>query len=282
MIRWVSHVPVLAPHPFGQQASIPDRDLYINRVSNRNFAPKGNPARRIVLLQLSLPIMMSPSGTQNASTVRSDALDIIMNLEAQEFTAADRQRWRGLTVHEPTTDEAWLELAELVAGRVGLRRMVELGDSRIWRQAIAETSRYPLPPLNLPLALWEGYLAHPFSSIKLHFADGPIEPVSDWSKIYYCWHTRSLALDLDSGVAVRAASDVVAVQAAEASAAQIGNLERLRWFQRADPFVPVAIRTSDGNVILVEQRDRIQLDDSASLVAIVSGSGPCVILVETR
>jgi hypothetical protein len=91
-----------------------------------------------------------------------------------------------------------------------------------------------------------------------------------------------LALDLDSGVALRAATDVVAVQAAEASTAQISTLERLRWFQRAEPFVPIAIRSSDGNVILVEHRDRFQLDDSGSLVAVAPGSGSRIHLIQVR
>lgn len=204
----------------------------------------------------------------------------IMDLEAREFTTADRQRWRGFTAYEPTTVEGWLELAELVASRVGIRRMVDLGDPKAWRQAIADTCRYPLPPLNLPLPIWESYLAQPFSAIKFHFADGPIIPVPGWSKVYYCWHTRTLALDLDNEVAVRAATAVVAVQAADKGSTQISTLERLRWFQQADPFVAIAIRTSDGNVILVEHRDRFQVDESGSLVAIASGAGPRIQLVK--
>ena len=205
-----------------------------------------------------------------------------MNLESRELTAADKQRWRSLTVHEPTTDEGWLELADLVLERVGLRQVVQLGDPRKWRQALSEFSQSPLPPLNLPLSVWEGYLAHPFSSVRFHFTNGEIQPVQDWSNVYYCWHSRTLALDLNEGVVVKSAADLAAVEGTEPSAVQCNTTERIRWFKRAEPFVPIAIRTTDGKAFLVDQSNRIQLDDSASVLAIIPASGSGLELITVR
>jgi hypothetical protein len=132
------------------------------------------------------------------------------------------------------------------SGGYRVREAVRLGDPRIWRQAVSELDTLPLPPLNLPLPLWELHQAHPFEGVTLRMQDGQQIAVPDWSKLYYSRHSRWFALSEEKVVRFYDSTQVARGESMRPPAAQTAVLERLLWLQGAEKPVDFVVRTRQG------------------------------------
>ena len=191
-----------------------------------------------------------------------------VTLNGRELSEIEPDKLKVLSGRSPTTQEEWRTLAALVLEVVGVRGFVHAGDSRLWRFAIAEVDIKPLPALNLPLAIWDAYQAHPFDGITLRFENGETMAIADWSQFYYCWHTRKCGLHRENVVTHFDATLVVAAEHALPPSTLTTTLERLNWLKNAETFLAFGIRTRQGQGFLIQSPNEFCLDASASLLAI--------------
>jgi hypothetical protein len=191
-----------------------------------------------------------------------------LGLDGRDFSDLEAQKQHIIQRTAPTTEEGWCALAALATEVIGLREVVRLGDPRLWRQAISELGTLPLPPLNLPLPLWDLYQTHPFEGVTLRMQDGQQVAVPSWSKLYYSWHSRWFALSEDKVVKFYDATQVAGGESIRPPAAQTTVLERLLWLQRAEKPVDFVVRTRQGRGFIVQGNNRFRLDQSGSLLII--------------
>lgn len=203
-----------------------------------------------------------------------------MDLNPKELGKADYERWQRLTMHSPATPEQWRNIAEFVLDAVGLSGIVQFGDIRLWRHAIAERSDTSLPPLNLPLSIWEGYLANPYSNPSFHFADGTTKEVLSWDNVFYSWHSRAIVLFTGTDFTDHWAEKVVGITCAAPAPSHITVLERLQWFKKSEPFLPISVRVRSGNAYMLDDARHFTADPSGSILAIGRPSGTKLIKTE--
>lgn len=196
-----------------------------------------------------------------------------MNLNPRELAKSDYDRWQELTKSAPANTEDWQKIAAFVIDAIGVQNAVQLGDIQLWRHAISQRSDGPLPPLNLPLSIWEAYLSGPFSAPIFHFADGSTKKVESWEHVFYCWHSRMLAMLLDESFVGFSAEQVVAVSRGDHAPSHTLILDRLNWFKNAQGNSPVCIRTKHGKTYLAEEPIFFNVDRSGSILAITGRSG---------
>jgi hypothetical protein len=204
-----------------------------------------------------------------------------LNLDGRDFGKLEEATQKGFPpARIPETKEQWLALVALALEVVGVRAAVRLGDPRIWRQAVSELNTLPLAPLNLPLPVWELYLAHPFEAVTLQLDDGQKVEIPDWSDVYYSWHGRHfLAVARDQKLKWFDAASVEGGQCRKSAATQITTLERLQWLRSAKPPITFAVRTRDGWSCLIKDENRFGIDPTASWLVIEPGEKDQMIFV---
>ena len=191
-----------------------------------------------------------------------------LNLEGTPSRSLNAQKQTILNETAPTTEEDLIRLAAVLLEVVGLRQAVRLGDPRLWRQAISELNLPPLPPLNLPLCVWDLYQAHPFEPVALRLANGETVSLPDWTQLFYSWHSRRFALNANNQIHFYEADQVVAGESLSTQATSAATLDRLLWLQRAEEPSPFVVRTVEGQAFLVDGRDRFRVDPSGSLLVL--------------
>jgi len=191
-----------------------------------------------------------------------------VGLDGRDFSKLEPQKQRLVDQFRPVTPEGWHELAALVLEVIGIRQAVRMGDPRRWRQALSELNTLPLPPLNLPLLLWDLYQSHPFEGVTLRMQDGAQLSVPDWSRLYYCWHSRWFALWEEKMMKFFDATTIVGGESIRPPGTQTTIRERLSWIERAEKPIDFVVRTRQGRGFIVHGTNGFRLDPSGSLLVL--------------
>ena len=172
------------------------------------------------------------------------------------------------SVGMPEEDRPWIELLKMALEKVGVKKALEATDPRLWREAAARLNLPWIPPIHLPVNLWDAYQAAPFSGVTLHLKSGEKLPIEAWSMVHFCWHDCTLAVLCGDKVRFLDVAEVLRVEPNTPSPGSISLLQRLVWLHRAPQFLPFVIRTSDGNGYLISSRNRLQIHRSGTLAAV--------------
>ncbi len=191
-----------------------------------------------------------------------------LRLEGQSFSDLTVKKRHIMERPAPETEEGWCALAAVALEVIGLRQAVRMGDPRLWRQAVSELNTMPLAPLNLPLPVWELYLAHPYEGVTLRMHDGQQVAVPDWSKLYYSWHSRWFALSEEKVVKVFDGAQISGGEAVRSPNIQNTILERLLWLQKAESEVGFVVRTREGRGLSIQGKTTFRVDPSGSLLIV--------------
>lgn len=195
-------------------------------------------------------------------------MDWYFGLDGRRLADLQIEKQHFIRRNAEVTEGEWRAFAAVALEVIGLREAVRLGDPRLWRQAVSEIEALPLPPLNLPLPMWDLYQAHPFVGVTLHMSDGQQVSVADWSNLYYSWHARWFAVREDKVVKFYDATLVDGGESIHPPTAQTTILERLLWLQRAEKPVDFFVRTRKGKGFVVQGTNSFRLDQSGALLVL--------------